>query len=844
MNTNRNTKMKLSTRLPLLALIFGMGMICVIISCEIEDDIPPPSAYVAPEPLPIIEGCPEDPVVNDISAGIDFECGGPEIDFFGEKDGSLTIEFVENPNGSGINTSEKVVEYIQTTGVEPWAGFFFDLTGKVDFSEKQTIKVKVYSPAADQTVLLKLEDSADGSINKEVQGTTTVANEWEELSFAFSSSDSDKYDRLVLFFDFNSDKDADTTHYFDDITMAEGGAVEATEPTTSAPEPTLSESDVISIFSDTYTNVSGTDFNPDWGQATVTTQEDIDGNNTLKYGNLNYQGIALENSIDVSGMSFMHVDYWTADSTGFNGFLISPGPLEAPHAFTVTTGEWVGVDIPLSEFSSVVDLMDVVQMKFDGNGTIYLDNIYFHQGQPTGPTTAAPMPTLAESDVISIFSDTYTNVTGTNFNPDWGQATVTTQEDIDGNNTLKYGNLNYQGIALENSIDVSGMSFMHVDYWTADSAGFNGFLISSGPVETAHAFALTTGEWVSVDIPLTEFSGVVDLMDVIQMKFDGDGTIYLDNIYFHQGQPTGPTSAAPTPTVAEANVISVFSDDYTDVTGTDFNPNWGQATVVTQVDIAGDNTLKYENLNYQGTQFAAPLDISGMSMLHMDYWTADSSALNGFLISSGPVEIAYSFAITTGQWVSVDIPLTEFSGVVDLMDVVQMKFDGNGTIYLDNIYFYNAPATEPNSAAPTPTAAEADVISVFSDAYTDVSGTDFNPNWGQATVVTQVDVAGDNTLKYENLNYQGTQFAVPLDVSGMSMLHIDYWTADSSAFNGFLISSGPVETSHSFAITTGEWVSVDIPLTEFSGVVDLMDVIQMKFDGNGTVYFDNIYFYQ
>ena len=38
---------------------------------------------------------------------------------------------------------------------------------------------------------------------------------------------------------------------------------------------------------------------------------------------------------------------------------------------------------------------------------------------------------------------------------------------------------------------------------------------------------------------------------------------------------------------------------------------------------------------------------------------------------------------------SVDIPLTAFAGV-DLTDVIQLKFDGNGTIWLDNLYFATA----------------------------------------------------------------------------------------------------------------------------------------------------------
>ena len=76
-----------------------------------------------------------------------------------------------------------------------------------------------------------------------------------------------------------------------------------------------------------------------------------------------------------------------------------------------------------------------------------------------------------------------------------------------------------------------------------------------------------------------------------------------------------------------------------------------------------------------------------MTHLHLDVWTANSSALNVFLVSSGPVETAYAIPVPTSGWSGVDIPLSDFSPV-DLMDVIQFKFDGNGDIYLDNIYFY------------------------------------------------------------------------------------------------------------------------------------------------------------
>ena len=620
------------------------------------------------------------------------------------------------------------------------------------------------------------------------------------------------------------------------------------EPAAAAPTPTADPANVISLFSDAYTDIAGIDYNPDWGQATVVTQEDIAGNNTLKYAGLNYQGTDFAgNPQDVSGMDTLHVDFWTADSTALNVSLISSAPAETAYALTVMPNTWVSVDIPLTEFAGV-DLTDVIQIKFDGNGTVWLDNLYFETagGSATEPTEAAPTPTADEADVISLFSDAYTDIAGINYNPDWGQATVVTQEDVAGNNTLKYAGLDYQGTDFTgNPQDVSGMETLHLDFWTADSTALNISLISSGPVETPYMLTITPNTWVSVDIPLTAFAGV-DLTDVIQVKVDGNGTVWLDNLHFEQaGAPaTEPGTAAPTPTADAADVISLFSDAYTDIAGINYNPDWGQATVVTQEDVAGNNTLKYANLNYQGTDFTGnSQDVSGMGTLHVDFWTADSTALNISLISTGPVEMAYALTITPGTWVSVDIPLTAFAGV-DLADIIQLKFDGNGTIWLDNLYFESAgpPPTEPVTAAPTPTDDPANVISLFSDAYTDIAGIDYNPNWGQATVVTQEDIAGNNTLKYAGLNYQGTDFSGNAqDVSGMDTLHVDFWTADSTALNVSLISPGPAETAYALTVTPYTWVSVDIPLTAFAGV-DLTDVIQLKFDGNGTIWLDNLYF--
>ena len=62
-----------------------------------------------------------------------------------------------------------------------------------------------------------------------------------------------------------------------------------------------------------YTSIA-TNLNPFWGQQTDATEIQIDGNNTLEYGNLNYQGLDYSTT-DVSAMEYVHLDYYTDDAT-------------------------------------------------------------------------------------------------------------------------------------------------------------------------------------------------------------------------------------------------------------------------------------------------------------------------------------------------------------------------------------------------------------------------------------------------------------------------------------------------------------------------------------------------
>lgn len=332
-----------------------------------------------------------------------------------------------------------------------------------------------------------------------------------------------------------------------------------------------------------------------------------------------------------------------------------------------------------------------------------------------GTFLAAPIPTQDASKVISIFSDKYTNVPVDYYNGYYAPYQTTQSADFIVNNDriLNYTNFNFVGIQFSKpTIDATATSNFHMDIylpqalkaganfsvqlldWGAD--GVYGGTDDTSATKMYTAPTLAGQKWVSIDIPFAALPSLKSRKHLGQIILSGTNidNFYADNIYlYNDGSiiPSTPTVAAPVPTALAADVISVFSDSYTNVTGTDFNPNWGQATIATQTPIAGNNTLKYAGLNYQGIQLSPNINTTGMNYLHLDYYTANSTGLNVYLISTGPVEKPYALPVptnnTTNGWKSIDIPLSAFAPV-NVKDVIQFKFDGNGDIFLDNLYFH------------------------------------------------------------------------------------------------------------------------------------------------------------
>jgi hypothetical protein len=156
------------------------------------------------------------------SLPLDFESG--DFSFNDFDGGAVTV--IDNPQSSGINTSTKVAQMVKSAG-QVWGGSWIALDSPIDFSNKNAFRMKVFSPRVDVPVLFKIENADDASVFIEKTVNTTVANQWETLTFDFTGAASGTYSKLVFIFENGSmgDGSADWTFLFDDIELfdATGG---------------------------------------------------------------------------------------------------------------------------------------------------------------------------------------------------------------------------------------------------------------------------------------------------------------------------------------------------------------------------------------------------------------------------------------------------------------------------------------------------------------------------------------------------------------------------------------------------------------------------------------------
>ena len=156
--------------------------------------------------------------INYGSIGVqDFEDTAPAFIVFGNIDPTVVVA---NPNPTGVNTTAQTAKLTKTAGSEVWAGTFFELSEPLDLDSFSKISVKTHAPTSGVVVKLKIESQLgdNGGTTHEVDITNSVANNWEELVYDFSSAPPADYVRIVIFFDFGNSGDG-SEYYFDEIKL-------------------------------------------------------------------------------------------------------------------------------------------------------------------------------------------------------------------------------------------------------------------------------------------------------------------------------------------------------------------------------------------------------------------------------------------------------------------------------------------------------------------------------------------------------------------------------------------------------------------------------------------------
>lgn len=426
---------------------------------------------------------------------------------------------------------------------------------------------------------------------------------------------------------------------------------------------------------------------------------------------------------------------------------------------------------------------------------------------PSVEIPAASTPTRAANQVRSIYSDAYTSVVPSMFVGSWRQTTQISNVSCSGNEAYQLTNFDYLGFEFNTTIDVSSMEYLHIDiYPTTDITYFGivpiAYIESTGAGDDTHRVtaSLTANQWNSLDIPLTDF-GELDLTKIWQFKFDhtqgtatGE-TLYLDNIYFY-------TTATP--------------DETAPVINTATNTTVGSSSV----------TLSLKATDNLG---------SGIT------WTikSGSTTLDTHTSASGTA----TTKTITGLSMNTSYTLTIIAA------------DNVGNTSQTTVSFTTAsPAI---SAAPTPLHAKSYVKSVFSDAYEspELSEPSWAKTYNPSTWVDETLADGDAARHLTNHKFSAWSLTPAFgtsDLSGMNYLHFDVYSVSATqiAFhaNG-ANGSGQYVTK---SLTTGQWNSFDIPLSDFSGFnFSTTAFDSFKFTKNGDddtgsteLYFDNIYFWK
>jgi len=327
-------------------------------------------------------------------------------------------------------------------------------------------------------------------------------------------------------------------------------------------------------------------------------------------------------------------------------------------------------------------------------------------------------------------------------------------------------------VTIENDATVSKQVNVTV---TADYAIT--FDVYSGETGVTEPVSANIGETANIQY---QEAGVYDI--TIEIKGAAiQTTIYIEED-FEVTEILAPTVKAPTPPARQPqDVVSIFSNAYTNVTLDELPTSWSSSGFEATT-VQSDNVWKFTQLDFVGmvTNYASGIDLSQMEKMHIDYWVPENvtSELLVKIVNTvdGGEDIESLGSTVTGSWQSVDIDMTGFDGgnlankekiTQILIDYDQIPAGVASVVYIDNFYFYKQASTITGQ------------VIDFEAQYAELSSFD----GGEISVIANPDTNGNNSstvaqmVKGAGQPWAGSKITVssPFDISN-PLVTVKVWS--------------------------------------------------------------------
>ena len=654
------------------------------------------------------------------------------------------------------------------------------------------------------------------------------------------------------------------------------------QPTAGPTAPTLSPTDVISLFSNSYTNKTVDTWSASWDQADVADVV-LGGNNAKLYTNCTVAGIEFTgaNSINATSMNYVHIDIWTPNTTPIKMKFVDFGAnnaygggddkesIEYTLSPQPTQNGWSSYFIPFSVFTGLTTRANLSQMIFTGTSTtFYVDNIYFS----TITGEALPAWSLYWSDEF--------NVDGAPDNTKWVyDIGIGPGNDGWGNSELQFYTNRTQNVNISNGtlkLTLIKENYNGMNYTSGRIKTQNIFSFKYGKIDVRAKLPSGVGTWPAIwmlgsNLPTAGWPQCGEI-DIMEHKGNDMNKIFSTLHYPNNFGANGPSGNI---VIADATQFHKYTAE------------WNETAIKFYVDdvlfytFNNNNTLPFNqnffiilNLAFGGSFVgnvydpnltAATLEIDYVKV----YKNGNVPTISGFnvpstkLVTDPPFTLTQPTSNSNGAFTysSSNTAVATVSGnVVTLVGVgtttISASQAASGTFSSGDISSnLTVNYTQPTAGPAAPTLNASNVISLFSNTYTNRTVNTWSASWDQADLADVV-LGGNNAKLYTNCNYAGIEFtgANSINATSMNFLHVDIWTPNLSAISVKLVDfgadnayGGGDDKESSIQIspqpTLCGWSSYFIPLSSFAALTSRANLSQLLFLGSSTIiYVDNIYF--